>query len=750
MFLIESNVKAILYTGDIRSEPWWVNTLIRNPIIVPYICGLRSLDKIYLDTTFASKIKRHRAFPSKAEGLGELLTQISRYPASTVFHFHAWTLGYEEVLIALASALGSQIHVDEYKMGLYSALNAASSYDGSAHDGAALCGFRCGNWHQPGRLTSDPEVKIHSCDLSVNCAGLQCADVVWIKPIVGRSSDGASILEPGAGGGESDLVQAHEIELEDTNTAIELINLCSRNIKDRQALVRTLKFISTGLNSAKKTLTLDALKLAPGRETIPLEELAALLSNGVAHDGASRHTDSTDIKCPKTTNSQGIAGSMCQLPKEIQFPYARHSSYNELCHLISVFKPADVYPCCVDEASWTCNVSIESLFGRLCSGNKFAHDTEMLLLHTKPAEMQSCNTTSVEPPERFDSDTSSQRIEDFKDTNDKDILLTSPTQSLPASPVRNLKRHCPSTRTLVAKDGQNINTGMIELPFDFRQYEQILHSVRNAFVGWLSHPEGYTVLPKSDVYDTVQPQNPEIEFANITFQLDSSMEASTPYCVLEHSTTKRNELNCRWSDCNDSFVNSPTLREHVLDCHLAQVNTVDSSNYICLWRGCHNANSSPFSNARQVIRHLDQKHGLKTFTESNGVNSELTFDKNEATDAIHPGVRGIKERFIEAPNDPISSFQFDSEGHDSDRNNTSHTIYNPRINSTEHDSQISLCDSAFESQASLPGGSKTKPEQLRHRKDAYRAAKGRSKLSWENDPGLISTTGGHGIEETDL
>lgn len=129
MFLIESSSKAVLYTGDIRctfeatsnivqllitlmlyaAEPWWVNTIVRNPIVVPYTCGLRRLDKIYLDTTFASNTDSHRAFPTKAEGLSELLTKISRYPASTVFHFHAWTLGYEEVWIALASALGSQV-----------------------------------------------------------------------------------------------------------------------------------------------------------------------------------------------------------------------------------------------------------------------------------------------------------------------------------------------------------------------------------------------------------------------------------------------------------------------------------------------------------------------------------------------------------------------------------------------------------------------------------------------------------------
>ena len=30
MFLIEGNGKAILYTGDIRAEEWWVNSIVQN------------------------------------------------------------------------------------------------------------------------------------------------------------------------------------------------------------------------------------------------------------------------------------------------------------------------------------------------------------------------------------------------------------------------------------------------------------------------------------------------------------------------------------------------------------------------------------------------------------------------------------------------------------------------------------------------------------------------------------------------
>jgi hypothetical protein len=40
------------------------------------------------------------------------------------------------------------------------------------------------------------------------------------------------------------------------------------------------------------------------------------------------------------------------LPKTITFPYSRHSSYPELCDLVSAFKPRDVWPCTVSPSEW--------------------------------------------------------------------------------------------------------------------------------------------------------------------------------------------------------------------------------------------------------------------------------------------------------------------------------------------------------------------------------------------------------------
>jgi hypothetical protein len=87
--VFEGQGQAALYTGDIRSEPWFVNAIARSPSLIEYTSGLKTLDTIYLDTSFIDDLE----FPTKSDGIGELLRKVSRYPADTIFHFQAWTYG---------------------------------------------------------------------------------------------------------------------------------------------------------------------------------------------------------------------------------------------------------------------------------------------------------------------------------------------------------------------------------------------------------------------------------------------------------------------------------------------------------------------------------------------------------------------------------------------------------------------------------------------------------------------------------
>lgn len=88
--VFEGGGKAALYTGDIRSEPWFVSAIARSPPLIEYSCGLKTLDTIYIDTSFVDDVE----FPPKSEGIRELLEKVSKYPKDTIFHFQAWTYGY--------------------------------------------------------------------------------------------------------------------------------------------------------------------------------------------------------------------------------------------------------------------------------------------------------------------------------------------------------------------------------------------------------------------------------------------------------------------------------------------------------------------------------------------------------------------------------------------------------------------------------------------------------------------------------
>lgn len=110
MFLIEGGGKRILYTGDIRAEKWWVDAFMRLPAMAAFAAGMKVLDKVYLDTTFAVSHEVYRAFPSKAAGIQNLIQQIAAYSEETVFHLKAWTLGYEEVFAAIATAFDTKVN----------------------------------------------------------------------------------------------------------------------------------------------------------------------------------------------------------------------------------------------------------------------------------------------------------------------------------------------------------------------------------------------------------------------------------------------------------------------------------------------------------------------------------------------------------------------------------------------------------------------------------------------------------------
>lgn len=406
MFLIEGNDRAILYTGDIRSESSWVNSLVRNPIIIPYATGLKRLDCMYLDTTFASHHDIHRHFPSKAEGLAELMKKVERCSPESVFYFRAWTLGYEDVWIMLSSMLKSQVHVDPYQMRLFRGV----AEDGlGAEPGPALVGFQVGNGEQAGCLTTVSDVRIHSCEPGLPChtALKKNKNIVWVTPIISRMQDGTEIAEVGAGGGGGDLYQTQEVDLGNDAIIESLRLLCANMAADPEAASRLETALTKAQYHQDHKLVLDGLGLDPEAE-ISIKEFVHLLAE---------------------RGKQGQTPANRRTPREanvIHFPYSRHSSYSELRHLVQAFMPKDICPCTVDIESWNESLSVNSLFGDLCSGKNFRYDQmareEVERRRKESGTPGTAGEMSSQPPldsQRTETDIQSLQGDDeeiFKDT----------------------------------------------------------------------------------------------------------------------------------------------------------------------------------------------------------------------------------------------------------------------------------------------------------------------------------------------
>ncbi|KAF4121425.1 DNA repair metallo-beta-lactamase [Geosmithia morbida] len=350
MFLIENDENAILYTGDIRSEPWFVNSIARNPNLVEYTTGLKTLDKIYLDTSFTSNVP----FQTKREGISELVYKISRYPDDTVFYMRSWTYGYEDVWVAL-----SRVHVDDYQMKIYKSLQARVS-DGrlstTVHltpEAPALVGHMCGNSPHPGCLTKQENVRLHSCEKGNMCEVARQPSVVHIQPVVAHLENGADLDEVGIGGGGDDLDRKAEIG----NLTRDDVQFLLKSADARNQVTGFLTNLSSnGSSNVPLDIDLDL------EEPAVLEDALRLFAKKSAPDAS---TDERNQTCDTTV----------PLPRKILFPYSRHSSYPELCHLLEIFRPRDVWPCTVDPERWLRDgITVASLFGKHCLGTSFEYD----------------------------------------------------------------------------------------------------------------------------------------------------------------------------------------------------------------------------------------------------------------------------------------------------------------------------------------------------------------------------------------
>ncbi len=121
----------------------------------------------------------------------------------------------------------------------------------------------------------------------------------------------------------------------------EALNFVNRfvNQHDSTKLSDMRRMLLAGLHSSRKVLVLNDAELECKQEDLTLEELANILIRSAAQQ-------------PTAEETRSVQEGDVHLPKVITFPYSRHSSYAELCCLVRVFMPVDIYPCTVDKANW--------------------------------------------------------------------------------------------------------------------------------------------------------------------------------------------------------------------------------------------------------------------------------------------------------------------------------------------------------------------------------------------------------------
>lgn len=371
MFLIENDEKSILYTGDIRAEPWWVEAIARHPVLVPYTMGIKRLSTLYLDTSCVSRENLYQDFITKAEGIKELIEKIMKYPKDVTFHFNTWTFGYEDVWVALSAAFDTKIHVDRYQHRLFRSIKAKSA----SAQGPYLNGFAFGNSAIEGRLTNNPECRFHSCDRKLECPGLQGKKVVYIVPIITRVGN-VEVQEIGIGQG--DLESHSELPLHSDNLKM-VVNIIGSTMSPqvKELLLHAVHSRSEALSLGWGTDEKIAFSIL-SKVLTKVAETKELSMKELIVDGAEvkKEWDAKVEDCVLGENGEW-------LPTRVSFPYSRHSSYKELRHLVGKFRPLDVYPCVVDENNWSESTSIRALFGDHCSGDQFAHDEEMYLLRAQ-------------------------------------------------------------------------------------------------------------------------------------------------------------------------------------------------------------------------------------------------------------------------------------------------------------------------------------------------------------------------------
>lgn len=268
-----------------------------------------------------------------------------------------------------------------------------------------------------------------------------------------------------------------------------------------------------------------------------------------------------------------------------------------------------MYPCSVDEMSWTKDTSIKSLFGHLCSGTIFAHDNEMLATRNQCDRSQTCERENSESLGSTNLNIFSDKSA-YSNENDHGVIPSNRLKrSKPALPVdmQNTQRSSAMAGKLCNETKSTIAT---LLP-NARQYAQRLRAIKDSFDAWLDQPESMkTLIRPTNFKGTQESQSTASGSTPHSHFTPEPTDSDPGFKLLSTAVRDKVQFECGWVECKDSFDVRSRLRPHVKVCHLAKTIIGDHETYSCLWRGCNSSNDLFFQNQSSWEDHLDREHGL--------------------------------------------------------------------------------------------------------------------------------------------
>ena len=100
MFLIDGPAGRVLYTGDFRAEPFWIDRLRQTGLMA-------NIAALYLDTTFATA--EITSICTRRESIDALVGVIARFSEDQRFHLQLGMLGQEYLILQLAKRFNTQV-----------------------------------------------------------------------------------------------------------------------------------------------------------------------------------------------------------------------------------------------------------------------------------------------------------------------------------------------------------------------------------------------------------------------------------------------------------------------------------------------------------------------------------------------------------------------------------------------------------------------------------------------------------------